>query len=94
MAGAVRGEALGTRRGAWYVCFPDPTGKGRLVTFRESELVLAERVLEVFRRLHSAGVTAREVLQHEGTRARATLRQDPSVSVDGLLEAALAAEAP
>ena len=49
--GEVRGEALFTDRGCWFVCYPSSSAKCRLTNFRQEEMDHAQRALDVFREL-------------------------------------------
>ena len=89
--GIVRGEALYTPRGCWFVCYPSPSTKHRLTNFKQEELALAERTLKLFRTLADHALQDRESLMVAGCTARSLLRNDPKATDDEVLGAALAA---
>ena len=89
--GEVRGEALFTARGAWFVCYPSSSTKCRLTNFKQDELGLAEQTLRLFRELGKQGISDRQELMKAGVRVRACLRSDPTMALADLKIAALAA---
>ena len=92
--GAVRGEALTTPRGAWYVCYPGTTNKQRIITFRQDEFELAEQTLHLFRKLFLHADPDKPNLQRHGTLARDWLRKNPTTTREELEVAVLAAIGP
>ena len=89
--GEVRGEALFTSRGCWFVCYPSASRKCRLTNFKQHEMEHAQRALETFRELGRLGISDRAELMAVGDRIRSCLRDGSEMSNSQLWCAALAA---
>ena len=89
--GEIRGEALCTDRGCWFVCYPPSSTKCRLTNFKQDEMEHAQRALETFRELGRLGISDRAELIKVGGRIRSCLREDLGMSMVDILGAALAA---
>ena len=88
--GEVRGEALFTDRGCWFVCYPSSNAKCRLTNFKQEEMDHAQRALDVFRELGKL-ISDRTDLMKAGGKIRACLREDLGMPMIDILIAALAA---
>ena len=89
--GEIRGEALFTDRGCWFVCYPSSSTKCRLTNFKQDEMEHAQRALEAFRELGRFGISDRAELMTVGGRIRSCLRENLGMGMQYLLSAALAA---
>ena len=89
--GCIRGEALYTPRGCWYVCYPTASAKFRMTNFREDELSYAERTVALFRSLSERRIEERACLMQAGAVARTLLRTTAGATDADVLRAALAA---
>ena len=89
--GEVRGEALFTDRGCWFVCYPSSSTKCRLTNFKQDEMEHAQRALETFRELGRLGISDRAELMTVGGRIRSCLRENLGMGMQYLLSAALVA---
>ena len=80
MAGFIRAEALGTPRGAHFVCFPGMcAAKNRIITVRETEFTLAMQLLQVCRILATSGDRDKAYLQAACVQARAEFRTSDGI---------------
>ena len=75
--GEVRGEALFTDRGCWFVCYPSSSTKCRLTNFKQDEMEHAHRALKAFRELGRLGISRRYELMTVGGRIRRLLEREP-----------------
>ena len=89
--GEIRGEALFTDRGCWFVCYPSSSTKCRLTNFRQDEMDHAQRALAAFRELGQLGISDRAELMTAGGRIRSCLRENLGMRMEDILNAALAA---
>ena len=89
--GEIRGEALFTDRGCWFVCYPSSSTKCRLTNFKQDEMEHAQRALEALRGLGRLGISDRAELMTVGGRIRSCLRENLGMGMLDLLSAALAA---